>query len=99
MAKELKEKKNKDGSKTIGMGDDSYYEMSEAGQNRAKALGYNGFFYTPQNQADMTRAQDMLTDKSGGAMIGAQMLMNYVALKVATEEDGKGLLKKSGKLK
>lgn len=100
MAKAVRERPGKTkGSKIITMGDDRYFELTEGGQARARALGYSGMIYTPQNQKDIDRAHEMC--KMGGphGLVGAGMLINFIALKVAEEETDAKVLNRKGELK
>jgi len=98
MAKAKKERKNRDGSTTITMGDDRYFDLTEGGQERAHKLGYSGMIYTPQNKADIDKAHKMCEMGGAHGLVGAGMLLNYVALKVAKEEVKAGILNRKGEI-
>ena len=99
MAKDVKERAGKKKGETIlTLGDDAYFKLTEGGQNRAKALGYSGFIYTPQTQANIDRAHKMIEEGKGVGLVGAGMLINYLALKVAGEEAKAKVLNRKGEV-
>jgi hypothetical protein len=75
-------------------GGSRYSELTKKGQNRAKQLGYAGMIYTPTGQADIDRAHKMIMEGGGVGLVGAGMLVNFQALRVAEEEQEANVLDK-----
>ena len=99
MAKEVKERKGKNGVTHVSLADDRYLALTEGGQNRARELGYTGFVYTPDDKGGIDRAHKMIEEGGGVGTVGACMLINYIALKVAEEEQDAKMLNRKGELK
>ena len=100
MAKDVKERKGKKKGETIiMMGDDRYFKLTEGGQNRAKELGYTGMVYTPTDQKGIDRAHKMIEMGGAHGLVGAGMLINFQALRVAEEEQDAKMLDRKGELK